>query len=554
MTWSFPGVSYPVEATYTQTVGFQADIALLRCLPQVGNLPFGGTLTLSWSPDTATLPDCIVDIGASNLSPDGRFLILKVKDRREWWKKAAPISGEYNTVRVGYYITERQRSLRQLGTLLMTALGEPFADVSALPTNVYPPVSWECADVVEAAQTLFEEHGYSVALGFDSEAVTVVQLGVGASLSDTYKFIGSDTIDPKEVPQYVRNCFRNSAAQVRLKLEPVGRDLDGSWVPIDYLSYAPGGSWGSTAPYSLPTLGEPSDADAREDQLEAVGYIRRAYRISGFADGTWNFPDGTGSVSGLTDILPIKNQLLEAEDLRADGTYVPFRVYGKYYMTEDETGQPPRPGGADTNIGDRVTGRRMQFDGENGMVLFDEPIYYSSGGVYYPADLWLECTIQVRNQTTFAWNHYEYDVEVDPTGTGYHTVRHENLRAETIVTYDGYHDVTGVYTNQTDLDAIGDAWAVAVAATYTATASQYKVYCIPRLALRCDGAILQIQHIITCGDRAHAANRSTASRNFEFDRGLPSRAARVAHIRGLTAGVAIHEQARIRIRKENADD
>ena len=125
--------------------------------------------------------------------------------------------------------------------------------MSVLPTNVYPPVSWLCDDVVKVAQELFESHGFSVTLGYGSEVVKVVRLGTGATLSTTGRFIGSETLDPKLRPQYVMNCFQPSVWQLRLKLEAVGQE-NGVWVPIDSLSYKPAGGWEVTPPYSLPQL------------------------------------------------------------------------------------------------------------------------------------------------------------------------------------------------------------------------------------------------------------------------------------------------------------
>lgn len=550
MVWSFPGISYPVELVYTQTTSFLPDKALLLCNPQVGAVPSTGTITMSWGATTVTLPNCVVDIGSIGLTPDGRYLKLIVEDRRVRWQKAAGISGEYNTLRVGNYITARQKNLRQLGTILMTALGEAGADVSALPTDIYPPVIWDCENVVDAAQQLLESNGYSVALGYGSEAVKVVKLGTGAALPTADQYIGSDTIDPKLVPRYVRNCFGPSLAQVRLKLEAVGLETDGTWKLIDDLSYKPDVGWEATGPYSLPGVGSPLTT---AQVIEAQGYVRRAYRVMGFADETWDLPDGSGTISGLTDILPLQNRLLDTEDLRPDESRSPFRIYGQYHRDEDETGQPPIPGGADTAIGDQVTGRRVRFDGENGIVIFEEPIWRTFSSQYKAADLWLECTIQVRNQTNFAWQHYEYDVEVVPAGTGYHNVKHDQ-RAETVVQYSSTHAVTGSTNNQTALEAIGDAWAIAVAATYATTASQYKVYHQPNLTLRCDGAILQIKHILTCGAHGHAVNRTEASRHFEFDRGIPSRAQRIAHVQAMTSGAGIHMQAMRLSRRENTDD
>lgn len=550
MTWSMPNISYPVELIYTQTLGFQPDVAMLRCNPQVPDLPAVGTITMTWEATTITLPNCVVDLGSLKYTPDGKFVQLKVLDRREYWRLAAPISGEYNLIRAGQFVSGKQRTLRQLGTLLMTALGEAGADVSALPTTVYPPVSWECESVIEAAQTLFEEYGFSVALGFGSEQVTVVRLGTGAALSSTGQFISSDTIDAKTVPRYVRNCFANSVAQVRLKLEAIGLDTDGTWKDIDSLSYKPAAGWEAIPPYSLP---DAVDGLTAEQQIEAVGYVRRAYRVMGFADETWNPPDGSAALSGLTDILPLQNRLLETEAIRIDESRTPFKVYGQYHKLEDETGQPPIPGGADTAIGDRVTGRAAHFDGENGIIIFNKPIWRMVSSEYKAADLWLECTIGARNQTNYAWNHYEYDVEVAPTGTGYHTIKHEQS-AESIFSYDSSHVATSVTTNQTSLNALGDAWAVVVAASYATTAGQFKVYHEPVLTLRCDGAILQIKHTLTAGNLGAAVNRTEASRHFEFDRGVPSRAQRIAHLRATSSKVGILRQAKKISKKEYADD
>lgn len=552
MPWSFPGILNPKELVYTQTVSFQPDVVLMKCNPQPTNFAASGTVTLGYDLSIAQLPNCVVDMASVGLTADGRYLQLKAYDRRIFWGLVPAISGEYNTLRVGNFIAVRQRNLRQLATILMTAMGEPTADVSAVPTNVYPPVSWKCESVVEAAQALLEEHGFSVALGFGVEPVKVVQLGSGGTLPNDYLFVGTSSVDPKIVPKYVQNCFGDSVAQVRLKLEAVGKDTDGTWKQIDSLSYKPAGGWGGVPPYSLSGT-KPLAGLTTAQELEAVGYVRRAYRVSGFADGTLNLPDGSGTISSVSDILPIQNRLLDTEDIRDGDSYQPFRLYGSYRIVDDEAGQPPVPGTTDTAIGDRVSARGVRFDGETGMVIFREPMWRVVASAYAPADLWLECTIQVRSQTNYSWQHYEYNVQVDPTGTGYKTVRHEQ-RAETIVSYNSSNVVSGTSTNQTALNALGDAWAAAVAATYTATTSQHNVYSIPLLSLRCDGAVLQIQHIITCGDDAHAVNRTIASRNSEFDRGIPSRSQRMAHIRALSAAVQIQrQQYKIGVRGANDD-
>lgn len=549
MPWTYPGVLYHKELVYTQTPGFQPDVVLISFNPQVDAVATVGNVVMTWGATSITLPNCLADFGSAGLTADSRYMMLKLFDRRIFWLRAAAISGEYNSLRGGDYVTARKKNLRQLATILFTALGET-ADVSVLPTNVYPPVTWDCVDVVEAAQDLLEENGYTVVLGFGSETPTVVMKGVGSTLSTTDKYVGTDSVNDKTPPRYVKNCFAPSVAQVRLKLEAVGLETDQeTWLPINSLSYAPAGGWTGTLPYSLPGLTGLTDSQLQE----ANGYVRRAYRVMGFADETWDLPDGSGSIIDLSYILPLENRLIDTEALRPDDSRKPFRLFGSYYKTERETGQPPVPGGINTLVGEEIISRQAFMDGENGIIFFDEPIYRLSAGTVLPAELWLECSIQIRDATVGSWVHYEKIESVNPAGLGYFNVRH-NQRAETIVAYDGSHVATGVATNVTALDAIASAWAVTVAGLFIDVNGSQVVYSVPKLGLRCDGAIVQIQHVLTCGDGDHAVNRSTASRNFEFDRGIPSKAQRLAHLRGLLSSPNLQTVKNITQQSKDAND
>lgn len=188
--------------------------------------------------------------------------------------------------------------------------------------------------------------------------------------------------------------------------------------------------------------------------------------------------------------------------------------------------------------------------------MFEKPIFYigpieglpEKYNGFHPAELWLECTIGIRDPFTGSLNHYEYDIEVNAGGFGYETVEHEE-RAETIVEYDEEHEVTGFTVNTTELNAVGVNAAAAVAGAYATGASLFVAYNQPKLGLRCDGAIQQVQHIITTGEDEHAVNRTTASRNFEFDRGVPSRAQRSAHARAIKAG-AYEKKTSVKLSRE----
>jgi hypothetical protein len=69
---------------------------------------------------------------------------------------------------------------------------------------------------------------------------------------------------------------------------------------------------------------------------------------------------------------------------------------------------------------------------------------------------------------------------------------------------------------------------------YAPSASEHRVYNEPKLTLRCDGAIVQIRHIMTEGEREHPVNRTIASRFVEADNGIFTRDERTAHVQALS--------------------
>ena len=526
MPWSFPGISYPCEMVYTQHSGFDPDKVQLRALPQIGNFPTSGTLTMVWGGTTITLPNCVVDVASFKLV-EGKFLDIILLDRRDHWSRLPTISGDYNLVMGGKRVTATEKNLRQIATILLTAMGEPSADVSVLPTNVYPRVTFEQASPAVHLRKLLEDRGYTIALNFGNEPVKVVRLGTGATLPTNDVFLRTEGLDPKVAPRYVRTVFGRTCMQARMALEAVGLDTDGRWKPIDDLSYKPAGGWGTTSPYALQDEDNSITAQTRETSL---GFVRRAYRIRGFVNDTaqaptWVLPFFGTAVPGLDFILPLQSGLLEKQTIRDWDTRGWPRVYGK--RTKRLSWQDPTFAAGedlqDTAVTDQVTDF-FRTEPEYGMVIFSEPqvIFNPTSNYFEPAQLYLECAFQIRNPSTYAIHQQFVDVDVYPQGSGYAVVPGES-RFEIIANYSGNHAMTGQTTNQTDLQTIADNNATAVSGLYATGAAQQVVYSQPQLTLRCDGAILQVQHVLTCGEFEHAVNRTVASRNWEFDRGIPSR-------------------------------
>lgn len=544
---AYPGIINPKGCVYTQTLGVHPDRITIFCTPQATAIATRGNITFSYGATSAVLTNCFFDDAYVVMDvADGHRLALTFLDRRERWTLADTVAGQFNTYRAGTQVTARKVSLRGLAEMLLLHMGETSPNVSALSNTIFPEVRWDDIHPVKALDELLSEWGFSIALGFGSEAVKVVQLGVGASLSATDGMMISSSLDPKTRPEFIRVRFGESLMQARFKLEAVGLDSDNTWKTLDLLSYKPT-TWDKEEPVTLPNV---RDAESDADYFRAVKTVYRAFRISAFANNTLNLPDSTGTLASITQCLPLFNRLLDAESIRADGTQIPFRVYGKRQQLYKD-GEPAAF--ITTQIDDEIF-EDFHFDGENGMIIANNPQFFiDESGNYKPAELYLECSFSVLDPTTFYPLRYFLDVSLDPTSEGYRTVVHRDLEKRIVIQYGASHAVSGTSDNDAALDALAALIASSVAAQYVTTGAAVVIYCEPKLALRCDGAIQQIRHIIDDGTK-HAASFSTASSNMEFDRQIMTRDERAATRSAIAGLLSARANAALVRRKDRADD
>lgn len=543
---SYPGVTNPKGCIYTQTLGVHPDRITIFCTPQLTAIPTRGDITLSYGVSTAVLKDCFFDDAYMVMDvEDGHRLALTFLDRRERWTLADTVAGQYNTYRAGVQVTARKFNLRQIVQYLLQWMGETSPDVSALPTTIYPEVRWDDIHPIKALDAILSEWGFSIALGFGTEAVKVVQLGVGTTLSTTDAMMVSSSIDPKTRPEYIRVRFGESLMQARFKLEAVGLDTDGEWKLLDDLSYKPT-SWDKENPHRLPNV---QFAGPPETYNLAIKTVYRAYRIKAFADDTLDLPDETGTLGSITQCLPLFNRLLDAESIRDDGTQIPFRVYGKRQQLYKE-GEPAVF--ETTTIDDEIFDE-FHFDGENGIIIAKDPQFFVEAGAFRPAELYLECSFSVTDPTTFYPLRYFFDVSLDPTSEGYRTVVHRDVEKRIVVQYGAGQSVTSATSNDAALDALAALVAGAISTQYVTSGAQVVIYCEPKLALRCDGAIQQIRHIIDDGTK-HAGSFTTASLNMEFDRQIMTRDERAAARTSIANLLAVRANLALPRRKDRGDD
>ncbi len=549
---SYPGIVNPKGCIYTQTLGVHPDRITIYCTPQNTGIASRGDVTFSYGVSSVTLPDCFFDeIQVVSDVTDGHRVVVTLFDRRERWKLSDTISGQYNTYRAGSQLSWRLLSLRSIVQMLLQYMGEATPDVSALSNSIYPEVRWDDIHPVQALDEILKDWGFSLSLGFNTENVTIVQVGVGATIPYTGDaMMLSSSVDPKVRPKFVRTRFAPSLMQARFLLEAVGLDDDGVWKPISSLSYKPT-TWDKEDPVTLPTV-KANESEATWQR--AVKSVYRTYRIKKFADNTLNVPDGSLTLSNIRQCLPLYARLLDSDAIRTDGveqTQIPFRIYGKRQVRYNN-GEPAKY--YTTAVGEEIVGEKVLFNGEDGIIQFEEPQYQVDGSSnYIPAELYLECSFSIFDAASFAYYKYSVDTSLDPSSEGYYTVPFRDLEGRVVIKYDSSHAVTGTVTNASALNAIAALVAASVSVQYSTEGSQICIYCEPKLDVRCDGAITQVQHIISDGTR-HAASFTTVSRNVEFDSQIMTRDERTAirnslsHVYGNQARVALSR------RRDAADD
>jgi hypothetical protein len=549
MPWLFDNISYPVECTYTQSRGVQADAVMMKFLPQGGAIPAVGTLTLSWSATTVTLPNCIVDHDTLNYHPDGIHHVVLAWDRRKRWEYAPPISGFYNVRQTGAWVVAQQKNLRELVTLLLDQMGETSADVSAVPNTIYPAVRWMCEKPAVILEELMQEFGLDLVLGFGSEDVTIVQLGSGSALPTGFEFVQSQTADPRYRPRWIRACFAPTRVQARFLMEAVGLEEDlETWSLIDDLLYKPAAGWGREDPYDMQTVNATYGEFAWQI---ATSTVYRAYRIKTFSDDSLTIPDGSGVLTDIKEVLPLLGQLVEAESPRTD-SYRPVRLFGSHYREVKEQGQPDTQ--EVTPISFDLTQYPYHFDAENGMVIFSRPLFSVVDDQFVPAELYMEASFNVYDPTTFAPLAYEKDVSFDLNGDNYLPITIPNIFKTSVISYTSLHVATGSTNNESALDTIAVDEAAVIAAKMPDTFSESKVYCVPVLTVRLDGAISQVRHHMTNGEGRGAVNRTTAGRFVEFDREVYRRTERFAFMQGLRRGAERRWQKAIGRRRGPSDE
>lgn len=421
----FPGIDTPIFASMSRYNGARPSPGYIYCVPQIGSPDTSGSATFQFgsSSNLITMQNVLCDAGTLRVTPAGQVLVVTIYDRRWRWTKGNPVVGAYN-IRdsAGNIISSTEKTLAELATILLTACGEPSADVSLITSDEKPEVAWEYDNPADEIEDLLNQRGYVISLRPD-DTVKIFPAGVGNALPDNSDLVSVNiTIDPPEFPQYLRVIANRTMVQSMLLCVAVGLDTDGKIKKCEDLSYNPGGVGNANGwdGLDLLTMSYITDPQARQCALLSVG---RWFQVESQADGSQvlafggvDYVPGEITVNDASQFLPLRNFLLTSSaNIYGKQQYDDAFVSGTFW--DGQTTNPPANVGPFYQL--QTTPWTLQED--LGIVQFKDPeVKYDSGsGKYVFADVYLTCSYSIRDDQTYIHDHYTKDrsmggIGVDP--------------------------------------------------------------------------------------------------------------------------------------------
>ena len=441
-TW--PGIEGFVSCSYTCSLGITPGVASLVVPLQAEPIPPEGTLTITDGTfGKIVLKDCRIARAESVDLPGGaKGLALQILDRRWRWKYGA-ISGWYNqvdpdpdpdglpkgefTTRYGPFVPGTERDVLELIKLCTKSLDEELWTAVGLPKAARPPADWKRVNPAAALQGVADSVLARVCYQPTEQGrilITSPGLGTNAVRAD-WPVISDDpglkAVTPPDGFVVFTGPIRCSWF---FQLEPVGPERDGTWRPIDDLSYKPDKGWNNLSPginhWRTVNQGDWRSLDEAKDA--ARQYVWRAYRIKVDSEHPFTFP-----ASGILPTIKNRKQI---------------RLESRIWTTEkDRTGQvitddPYCVGdayvvtlGTKKLVNERSTSSRMKesfsIDAERGLVMFSRPVYKldpeSTTFRAITPEIAVYTSFQVRDEATHQFLDYFVADDPDTVKDGWKT-------------------------------------------------------------------------------------------------------------------------------------
>ena len=533
----YPGVLSVLSATYTLLHGISPGVCSMQIAPQEADLIASvGDLVFSYGNITLTFRDCKLDSGSLHYDRSRAVVTLNIVDRR--WKWAfGTLSGQYNQREWdGSILPIHEKRPQELAAICLTAAGETVFDVSQLPDDTRPAITWNAAVPMAALADLCDQLGCRVVLQLDG-SVLVARPGVGADLpvdNATPVENFGQSVNPPERPDSLIVLCGQDRIQVDILLEPLVRDVDGSVKTLDAVSYKPAGGWLGVVPGVCSQI---TKGPARDN---AIDTFCRWYGITAQnLDGSTPMDLPYYGPVYAWQQLRVQNEMVQKfVDDNDNGAVkpVPAFLYGSFTGVDfvpfanspitygDSPGTIwPLGFSLDTSIGASTSGivtTNSYAYAINGDPAFPCPI---------PATLILRTSVRVVDLLTWAPSRYQRRLDF---GTNFGTLPkyllHEELEYQVLPNYAADGTISQ-WTDNQDLQQDGTPGVNPEADYYLSAAnllyqtpSPIEIGYPQLMAISPDGAIQQVTWTVGTQSGAH----TRACRNNEFSTTFPSFSAR----------------------------
>ena len=320
---SWPGAIAVESCSYTLSHGISPGCALLKMLPQPSFPAEKGDLVITDGQVSITIPGCKVEQVLAEQGENGLTWSVAILDRRWVWRDCGQITGAYNQLDPhGKLIPWTIRSPYELAELCLKAMGETKYTIDMPPgynrrdgimhgqinpdhigltprAGVNPPVDWQQEVPAQALQSLCEQLGRRVVYKLSTNSVAIVKLGSGEDLPAGGESIAveSPSLKSPAVPETIAVVGSPTKYQARFALEAVAEEWDGSYVPMDTVSYAP-------------------QVDGEPQVVKALSIAGTTVAANTFA--IWlNAPSGEAPIEGVLFEATSTNSLTALTDLAA---------------------------------------------------------------------------------------------------------------------------------------------------------------------------------------------------------------------------------------------
>src|SRR6185437_2407523 len=238
--WEYPGIQVYDSVRFTDVSGISPSVCVVRVFPQYGWPDRIGDMVFTYNAHQIVIPGCTIDNASFQRNSGGKIVSVRILDSRWRWAYGQ-ITLRANVRLPNNFVDPlHEKTPQEIATLCFIAMGETSFDVSALPSDARPDIDWESENPAQCLAQMCDDLGCRIVPRRSDATWVICQTGVGNPLPDNLPYQdGGDGIDPKEIPDFLQIVTAPVNYQVALPMEPIGRDLDQSWLPAQELSYCP---------------------------------------------------------------------------------------------------------------------------------------------------------------------------------------------------------------------------------------------------------------------------------------------------------------------------